>query len=95
MGTRYVLRRLEHRDASGAVLFNVGGDLMELAGGATVEIPLGEAGDETAWWELPLPLCPDCEQTAVVPAEAGRVPGARACPSCRSVFVVDPARAAP
>ena len=38
-----------------------------------------------AWWDVPLPPCPDCGG-GIVWAEAGYVPGARRCVACGSLF---------
>ena len=40
-----------------------------------------------AWWDVPLPACPDCGGVLVW-AEAGYVPGTRACVNCGSLFSV-------
>ena len=40
-----------------------------------------------AWYEIPLPPCPDCGGTLVW-AEAGYVPGTRQCTGCGSLFSV-------
>lgn len=47
-----------------------------------------------AWWDVPLPRCPDC-QGQIVWAEAGNVPGTRRCSGrqdgdegCGSMFEV-------
>jgi hypothetical protein len=48
----------------------------------------------TAWWDVPLPACPDCGG-ALAWAEAGYVPGTRECSGCRSLFSVDTSRSEP
>ena len=40
-----------------------------------------------AWYEIPLPACPDCGGN-IVWAEAGHVPGTRQCVACGSLFSV-------
>jgi len=52
----------------------------------TVAIDLGPIG--TDLWSLPLPKCPDCHKGDIVWAEAGYVPGARACQQCDSMFTL-------
>lgn len=47
----------------------------------------GEVAEGRAWWEVPLPPCPDCGGVLVW-AEGGFVPGTRRCPSCGSLFSV-------
>jgi hypothetical protein len=46
----------------------------------------------TAWYDVPLPACPDCGRTLVW-AEAGYVPGTRQCAGCGSLFSVQTERA--
>ena len=43
----------------------------------TIQIPMGPVG-EGAWWDVPLPPCPDCGGDLVW-WEAGYVPGTRRC----------------
>lgn len=52
-----------------------------------VAIDLGEV--TTDLWSLLLPPCPDCGDGEIVWAEAGYVPGARACTKCGSMFSLD------
>ena len=44
-----------------------------------------------AWWDVPLPACPDCGGV-VVWSEAGYVPGTRECTGCGSLFSVQTER---
>lgn len=53
--------------------------------GYEADLPATEPNQ--AWHERPLPRCPDCGGE-VVWAEAGNVPGTRACSECRSLFAV-------
>jgi hypothetical protein len=41
-----------------------------------------------AWWDVPLPPCPDCPGGVLVHHEAGHAPGTRRCRSCCSLFEV-------
>jgi predicted RNA-binding Zn-ribbon protein involved in translation (DUF1610 family) len=53
---------------------------------------LVEMGPVTgAWYDVPLPACPDCGGE-VVWAEAGYVPGTRQCTGCGSLFSVQTER---
>lgn len=54
--------------------------------GTPIRIDLGEI--DGAWWDVPLPPCPDCDGELEW-AEAGHVPGARQCTGCGHLFLVD------
>jgi hypothetical protein len=41
-----------------------------------------------AWWDVPLPPCPDCGGGLIIWHEAGYVPGTRQCVECQSLFHV-------
>lgn len=50
----------------------------EESGDDGLRVDLGELPPRTAWWEVPLPPCPDCGGD-VVWYEAGYAPGSRKC----------------
>ncbi len=52
-----------------------------------LSIDMGTLPTGEAWWEVPLPPCPDCGGQ-VVWWEAGYVPGTRKCLGCGSLFSV-------
>lgn len=52
-----------------------------------LSIDMGALAAGVAWWEVPLPPCPDCGGQ-VVWWEAGYVPGTRKCLGCGSLFSV-------
>ena len=54
------------------------------------EIDMGAIPERTAWWEIPLPKCPDCGGN-VEWFEAGYAPGTRKCLGCGSMFSVQTA----
>lgn len=51
------------------------------------EVYAGRIEPGGAWWDVPLPACPDCGGTMQW-VEAHRVPGARLCAGCGSWFQV-------
>jgi len=65
----------------------VGGRYVPADASPPVAVDLGPLGLGAAWYDLPLPPCPDCDGE-VVWAEAGNVPGARSCTGCGSLFTV-------
>jgi hypothetical protein len=84
-----ILRRLRHSDdrqAERAEVYCSGGAYIRCDAIGDVAIALGPVTD--SWWDLPPPPCPDCG-AELVWGEAGRVPGARACTGCGSVFTVE------
>ncbi|HEX7080196.1 MAG TPA: hypothetical protein VF329_04210 [Gammaproteobacteria bacterium] len=56
-----------------------------------VDIDMGTLPPNTAWWDVPLPPCPDCGGHMTW-HEAGYVPGARKCVTCGSMFSVETRR---
>jgi hypothetical protein len=69
--------------------YRVGMDWHEPDDCPPVRILMGAAGEHSgAWWELPLPPCPDCKDGKLVWAEGGWVPGARECIKCGSLFSI-------
>jgi hypothetical protein len=52
-----------------------------------VHVNMGLVSARTAWWDIPLPPCPDCGGELVWD-EAGHVPGTRLCMGCGSLFSV-------
>lgn len=84
---RAVLRRLKCQDASGRGHYLVRG-LWADADGARETWSIAELADGEPWFSPPLPPCPDCGGVLQW-AEAGYVPGARQCASCRSLFSVE------
>ncbi len=52
-----------------------------------LSLDMGALPAGVAWWEVPLPACPDCGGE-VVWWEAGYVPGTRKCLNCGSLFSV-------
>jgi len=53
-----------------------------------LRIDLGTLRPDQAWWQAPLPPCPDCGG-GIVWHEAGYVPGTRKCVGCGSLFHVE------
>ena len=72
---------------SGNTYYQIGGQLELVAKNNAIHRDLGELGADRAWWEVPLPPCPDCKGSLVW-AEAGYVPGTRQCSECSSLFSV-------
>ena len=60
----------------------------ELAADDGWQQPLVRQEETQAWWDVPLPACPDCSEELVW-YEAGYVPGTRKCQGCGSLFHVD------
>lgn len=61
----------------------------EIANDDGLAIDMGQAGPGlSAWWEVPLPACPDCGGELAW-SEFGGVPGERRCKGCDSLFVVE------
>lgn len=85
-GPRAYLRRLPCYDGDRARA-RVGQRLVLFASAEPVNVGLGSTAD-CAWWELPLPACPDCGGVLEW-AEAGLVPGARRCEGCGSLYRVE------
>lgn len=83
------LRRLECQDgANRESLVMYRGEYVDLDDAPEFDPPiLGYITARASEWDFPLPPCPDCGGS-VVWAEAGYVPGARACIACGSVFVL-------
>lgn len=71
----------------------VGQRLVPFGAAERVNLDLGSTA-ACAWWELPLPPCPDCGGV-LESAEAGLVPGARRCEGCGSLFTVETERGRP
>jgi hypothetical protein len=51
------------------------------------QLDMGQLPPGVAWWDLPLPPCPDCGNV-IVWWEAGYVPGTRRCQGCGSMWSV-------
>jgi len=81
------MRRQAMQDGQGCEFYRVQGEDMDVGDAARVELACGPVTG--AWWEVPLPPCPDCGG-AVAWAEAGFVPGTRECQGCGSLFTVLP-----
>lgn len=88
MSRRVVLVRLRAEQGRRAV-HRVGGAYVDAGDATAVHVDLGELPEGGAWWDVPLPACPDCGRDQLVWADAGLVPGARACVGCGSHFSVE------
>jgi len=77
-----ILTRQKMQDCHREEIVRIGDEYTEDDGTA---IPMGPVTG--AWWEIPLPDCPDCGGELVW-YEAGYVPGTRKCTSCGSLFSV-------
>ena len=53
-----------------------------------LRIDLGTLRPDQAWWQAPLPPCPD-RGGGIVWYETGHVPGTRKCVRCGSLFSVE------
>ena len=81
------LTRLEtYRDGDQAPEYRVRGRYTQQC--PPTDLDMGQVPTGGAWWTIPLPPCPDCGGVLEW-AEAGYVPGARECTTCRSLFMVD------
>ncbi len=68
------------------VTARVSGETVDFDSAPTVEIDMGSTEHPPqAWWEIPLPPCPDCGGE-IIWAEAGHAPGTRECTRCKSLF---------
>lgn len=85
-----VLQRLSMSDGR-EYIYCVKGALVEREKAGDILVVMGPITD--AWWDVPLPQCPDCGG-AVLCAEAGYAPGARQCNDCGSLFSVEVRRPA-
>jgi hypothetical protein len=83
-----VVRRLPAIAGDNEAVYTVRGEVVSADDVADVEVVAGRI--TTAWSDVPLPPCPDCGG-ALRWAEAGRVPGARECVGCGSLFTVETA----
>lgn len=84
MNAAFLERLRNHSD--GDVMYRIGHEYVDANDSNAVKIPRGEVTG--AWYDLPLPGCPDCG-CEVVWGEAGLVPGARECVGCGSRFSVE------
>lgn len=73
---RVALVRRQPMQAAGETVYQVRGETVSADEVPDVEIPAGPV--TWAWWEVPLPPCPDCGGDLVW-WEAGYVPGTRRC----------------
>jgi hypothetical protein len=86
MMARVILTRLRNYCGDG-VEYRIGMEYVDASPEVEIKIEMGRSGRGVAWWDLPLPPCPDCKGE-IVWAEAGLVPGARECTGCGSRFSV-------
>lgn len=82
MNVAYLRRERLYGSGNDSYMVQVAGRLVDDDG---LRVEMGPVTG--AWWDLPLPACPDCGGD-VVWHEAGYVPGTRKCQGCGSLFSV-------